>query len=89
MSKVEGRSKWPEEYRLTYKLPHQYSWSEKYCQATTDKQAVHSFCDIFTHLREKLDKSDIPSNRPVFDKIEKKNRFTDSWEEIDFNQHLE
>ena len=82
MSKKEGQNKWPEEYRLTYKLPKDFDWSHKYCQATTDEQAVDNFTEIFEHLRERQHKSNDPSKAPVLKSVERHNRFSDKWEAV-------
>ena len=81
-SKIKDRSRWPEQYRLTYKLPKDFDWSYKYCQSTTDEQAIDNFTEIFEHLRERLGKSDNPSKAPIFKAVERYNRFSDKWEEV-------
>jgi len=81
--KIKNRSKWPEQYRLIYKLPKDYDWNKKYCQSTTDEQALESFHEMFEHLRTRHDKSDDPDKAPVFKKMEKYCRYTDDWNKVE------
>jgi hypothetical protein len=81
MSNIE-RSKWPQQYRLTYKLPSDFDWSYKYTQSTTDEQAVSAFHGIFEHLRKRLGKSDDPKKAPIFRAIERYDKYDNKWVNI-------
>lgn len=63
------RSKWPVQYRITYKLPQHIGWSNKYLMATTDEQAIDGFAEMFEHLREKNGKPTDPL--PTVRRLEK------------------
>jgi hypothetical protein len=83
MSKVD-RSKWPQQYRLTYKLPSDFDWSYKYTQSTTDEQAIASFHGIFEHLRKRLGKSSDPKKAPLLKAVERYDKYEDKWIRISF-----
>ena len=79
-----SRSKWPVQYRLTYKLPRDFTWSYKYVHSTTDEQAIDSFYEIFEHLRDHYGKPDDPL--PVMKRIEKHNSYNDTWQDVPFKR---
>jgi hypothetical protein len=78
------RSQWPEQYRLTYKLPRDFTWSYKYTQSTTDEQAIDNFREIFVHLRDRLGKSSDAKKAPILKKVEKYDRHDKLWHPIPF-----
>ena len=73
----KNQQKWPDDYRLEYKLPN---WSEdamityKYCTALDDAQAMVIFNEMFAH-QNVIDYITVV--------IEKYDKYADKWNNID------